>query len=127
MNRGFHTINPTAQWGQQQIQMDPFSWTQIPTFGNDPNNIVLPSPSQLNENEKMVDLNGFGQMTQYLQIQEIALVTPIRSRSLTQQQVYEAVKQLPYLLQSKGMGGQIHFKIIFSEFINLLDQNKFKW
>jgi hypothetical protein len=32
----------------------------------------------------MIDLNGFGQMTQYIQFQEIALVTPIRSRNLTQ-------------------------------------------
>jgi hypothetical protein len=51
------------------MMMDPFSWNKIPTFGNDPNGIVLPSASQLIENEKMIDLNGFGQMTQYLQIQ----------------------------------------------------------
>jgi hypothetical protein len=47
MNRGFHTVNTSAQWGQQQMLMDPFSWNAIPTFGNDPQHIVLPSPSQL--------------------------------------------------------------------------------
>jgi hypothetical protein len=50
MNKGFHTVNPNAQWGQQQMMMDPFSWNKIPTFGNDPNGIVLPSASQLSEN-----------------------------------------------------------------------------
>jgi hypothetical protein len=49
--------------------MDPFGWSSIPSYGNDPQYIVLPSPSQLSENEKMIDLNSFGQMTQYLQVQ----------------------------------------------------------
>jgi hypothetical protein len=40
-------VNPNAQWGQQQLQMDPFGWNQIPTYGNDPQHIVLPSPTQL--------------------------------------------------------------------------------
>lgn len=62
----------------------------------------------------MIDLNGFGQMTQYLQVQSISLVTPIKGRNLSQQQAFEAVKQLPYLLQSKGYNGQIHFKIYFA-------------
>ncbi len=109
------------------MQVDPFCWNQIPSFGNDPQHIVLPSPSQLGEQEKMIDLNTFGQLTTYIQAQEIALVTPIRSRQLTQYQCFEAVKQLPYLLQNKGYNGQIHFKIYFSEFVNLLEQNQFKW
>ena len=54
-------------------------------------------------------------------------MTPIRSQKVTQYQCFEAVKQLPYLLQNKGYGGQIHFKIYFAEFINLLEQNQFKW
>jgi hypothetical protein len=75
----------------------------------------------------MIDLNTFGQMTQYIQVNDIALVTPIRSRELTQYQCFEAVKQLPYMLQNQGYNGQIHFKIYFAEFVNLLEQNKFKW
>ena len=71
----------------------------------------------------MIDLNSFGEMANYIQPQQISLVTPIRNRNLTQYQAFEAVKQLPYILQGKGYGGQIHFKVYFAEFINLLDRN----
>jgi len=40
-------VNTSSQWGQQQLQVDPFCWNQIPSFGTDPQGIVLPSPSQL--------------------------------------------------------------------------------
>lgn len=55
-------------------------------------------------------------------------MTPIRSRQLSQMQVFEAVKQLPYmLLDNQSYGGGIHFKVMFGEFVNLLEQNQFKW
>jgi hypothetical protein len=66
-------------------------------------------------------------MTQYLQPQDIQLVTPIRSRQLSQMQVFEAVKQLPYmLLDNQDYSGGIHFKGMFAEFVNLLEDNQFK-
>ncbi len=83
---------------------------------------MLPSPSQLQENEKFINLNQFGQMTQYIQPHDIQLVTPIRSRQLSQMQVFEAVKQLPYmLLDNQDYSGGIHFKVMFAEFVNLLE------
>lgn len=103
-----------SPYGQQQMLVDPFCWNQIPSYNTDPQYIVLPSPCQLQEQERMIDLNSFAQMTGYIQPQEISLVTPIRSRQVTQYQCFEAVKQLPYMLQNKGYGGQIHFKIYFA-------------
>ncbi len=31
------------------------------------------------------------------------------------------------LLNKQGYNGGIHFKVMFAEFINLLEQNQFKW
>jgi len=65
-------LNPQAQNYQQQLFMDPFSWNTIPSYGNrqtQVNQIVLPSPSQLNQNEYMINLNTFSQMCAYLQPQ----------------------------------------------------------
>jgi len=49
----WHMLNPQAQNYQQQMFMDPFSWNSIPSYGNmqtPVNHIVLPSPTQLNQN-----------------------------------------------------------------------------
>lgn len=53
-------------------------------------------------------------MTNYLQPQDINLVTPIKTRPITQMEAYEAVKKLPYMLQGKGYNGMIHFKVYFA-------------
>ena len=68
----------------------------------------------------MIDLNNFGQMTNYIQPMDIQLVTPIRHRPFNQMQAYEAVRQLPYQLQNKGYGGVLNFKVYFGEFVNLI-------
>ena len=64
-------------------------------------------------------------MTTYLQPQEIALVTPIRNRVFSQMEAFEAVKKLPYVMQQKGYGGQINFKLYFAEFVKLVEGGQY--
>lgn len=44
----------------------------------------------------MINLQTLYDMSNYLQIQEVTLVTPIRSRPMTQNQALQFLKQLPY-------------------------------
>jgi hypothetical protein len=32
----FHSYNPNSQYGQQQMLVDPFGWSQVPSYGNSP-------------------------------------------------------------------------------------------
>lgn len=64
-------------------------------------------------------------MTNYLQPQDIYLVTPIESRPISQMEAYEAVKKLPYMLQGKGYSGMICFKVYFAEFANIIEEGEF--
>ena len=73
----------------------------------------------------MIDLNSFGSMTNHIQPQDIQLVTPVRSRPIHQMEAFEAVKKLPYMLQGKGFNGVLHFKVYFSELVNLIEDGEF--
>lgn len=83
--------------------MDPFTWDQIPQFKPD-QNIPLPSPSQLLPQEQNINLQTLYEMSNYLQLQEVTLVTPIRSRPMTQSQALEYLKRLPFACKNRGYG-----------------------
>lgn len=79
----FHLPNPNSQFAFKQQMMDPFTWTTIPTYTPD-QQIPLPSQSQLLPQEQMINLQNLYEMSNYLQVQEVTLVTPIRARPMSQ-------------------------------------------
>ena len=102
--------------------MDPFSWNSIPSYGSygsPVNNIVLPSPTQLNQNEFMINLNTFAQMVVYVQPQEVTAPTSFTILYMDQMKACMLIKQLPQYMMSKGYNGMIDYRFMFAELVNL--------
>lgn len=64
-------------------------------------------------------------MSNYLQVQEVTLVTPIRSRPMTQMQALDYLKRLPYECKNHGYGEYIHFRALYIELVNLIESGGF--
>jgi len=60
-------------------------------------------------------------MTNYLQVQEITLVTPLRFTNLTQDQACYCVKKLPFIAKNNGYNDQIHFRALFIFLVNFVE------
>jgi len=53
------------------------------------------------------------------------LVTQIRSRAMTQNQALQFLKQLPYECKNHGFGNTIHFRALFIELVNLIENTPY--
>jgi hypothetical protein len=104
---------------------NPFEWTTIPLFSNDPNSIHLPSPTQLTPNESFISMKNFAAMVMYLQPQELTLVSPISQRNFTQMQALGALKMLPQVLASKGFMDKVDFRIVYAEYMRMVETGQF--
>jgi hypothetical protein len=70
-------------------------------------------------------MKNFAAMVQYLQPQELTLVSPISQRNFTQMQALGALKMLPQVLASKGFMDKVDFRVVFAEYMNMVEMGQF--
>lgn len=52
-------------------------------------------------------------------------MTPIRSRPMSQTQALAFLKQLPYECKNHGYGESIHFRALWIELVNLIENGSY--